>query len=50
MRKEPWNFIERVILGDAGELNGPRVLVVTGVAGCGKTQIILKFMRVHEKK
>ncbi|KIM24547.1 hypothetical protein M408DRAFT_331759 [Serendipita vermifera MAFF 305830] len=26
----------------------PRILVVTGLGGCGKTQLILKFMRVHE--
>jgi GTPase SAR1 family protein len=49
MRKEPWEFIEGVILGthDAEDPNQRRILVVTGLGGCGKTQIIRKFIQVH---
>jgi putative protein kinase ArgK-like GTPase of G3E family len=51
MRIEPWSYIEKVILGTANpEDGGPRVLVVTGMGGCGKTQIALKFMEVHKDK
>jgi hypothetical protein len=52
MRKEPWEFIEKAIfgIGSSGESEGPRMLVVTGMGGCGKTQIILKFMWVHASK
>jgi GTPase SAR1 family protein len=52
MRREPWEFIEKAILGkvDSEGLVGPKVLVVTGMGGCGKTQIVLKFMEVHRDK
>ena len=52
MRKEPWEFIERTIFGTKSpeQVDGPKILAVTGVGGCGKTQIILKFLWVHEKK
>ena len=54
MRKEPWELMAKVIIGTGkvedkeGSHEGPRMLAVTGVAGCGKTQLVLKFMRVHE--
>lgn len=51
MRTEPWEVIEKTLLGPKDpEGDGPRMLVVTGIAGCGKTQIMLKFMKVHESK
>jgi DNA transposition AAA+ family ATPase len=49
MRKEPWEFITNAMLGTADpKKRGGRMLVVTGMAGCGKTQIVLKFMQEHE--
>ncbi|KIM30830.1 hypothetical protein M408DRAFT_271207 [Serendipita vermifera MAFF 305830] len=51
MRKEPWDFIERALLKPTNEdPYGPKMLAVTGVGGCGKTQMILKFVRVHRKE
>jgi predicted ATPase len=53
MRKKPWDFIERAVLGageDDREQDGPRMLVVSGIGGCGKTQIIVEFLRVHARK
>jgi hypothetical protein len=52
MRKGPWEFIENAIF-DADEskgTEGPTMLAVTGMGGCGKTQIILKFLRVYQQK
>ena len=49
MRDGPWNFIERSILGPR-DTPGRRMLVVTGIGGCGKTQLILKFMHHHRSK
>ncbi|KIM30831.1 hypothetical protein M408DRAFT_271216 [Serendipita vermifera MAFF 305830] len=50
MRKEPWDFIEQALLKPTNEdTYGQRMLAVTGVGGCGKTQMILKFVRVHGK-
>lgn len=49
MRKESWDFIERAVFRTEN-VDRLRILAVTGIGGCGKTQIILKFMRVHEKR
>ena len=65
MRKKEWEFIEEVILGvddsdyedpDSGEededseIDRRRMLAVTGIGGCGKTQLVLKFIRVHKRR
>jgi len=52
MRKEPWEFIERAMFDvrDGVDSDEPRMLVVTGIGGCGKTQLILKFIQVHKNK
>jgi hypothetical protein len=48
MRKGPWEFIEQVMgLKTVEERDGPRILIITGIGGCGKTQLILKFIKVH---
>ena len=52
MRKEPWKFVENALLGlDSQEKRDEqRMLVVTGIGGCGKTQLMIKFLRVHSSK
>ena len=51
MRKEPWDFVKKIILEPKNsEEDGPRMLVVTGMGGCGKTQLVLKFMKVYESE
>ena len=52
MRKEPWEFINKTLLGPkrSEDTDGPRMLVVTGMGGCGKTQIMLKFIKEHGSK
>jgi hypothetical protein len=52
MRKKPWEFMEKVLFGvdDYEDIEGPRMLAMTGMGGCGKTQIVLKFLRVHREK
>lgn len=46
MRKKPWEFVETALLGEV-DSDEQRILVVTGIGGCGKTQLILKFLRVY---
>ncbi|KIM23931.1 hypothetical protein M408DRAFT_27516 [Serendipita vermifera MAFF 305830] len=50
MRKKPWEFIEKILLApqDPNDGDDPRMLFITGIGGCGKTQLMLKFMK--EKK
>ncbi|KIM31005.1 hypothetical protein M408DRAFT_327911 [Serendipita vermifera MAFF 305830] len=51
MRDEPWRFIEESILGPQNaEIENQRILVVTGMGGCGKTQLIVKFMHVYQTR
>jgi len=52
MRKEPWEFIEKAMFDvrNFKDTEEPRMLVVTGMGGCGKTQLILKFAQVHKNK
>jgi GTPase SAR1 family protein len=52
MRKKPWEFIERAMFDvrDGEDADEPRMLVVTGIGGCGKTQLMLKFIQVHKNK
>ncbi|KIM26631.1 hypothetical protein M408DRAFT_25333, partial [Serendipita vermifera MAFF 305830] len=52
MRKAPLEFIEKALAGPimAGAPVGLRMVAVTGMGGCGKTQIILKFISIHENE
>ncbi|KIM26170.1 hypothetical protein M408DRAFT_197123 [Serendipita vermifera MAFF 305830] len=52
MRKEPWEFVKRTLLrnGDMEPVNRPRKLIVTGIGGCGKSQLLLKFMKDHKSE
>ena len=49
MREEPWNFIKATLLGPSNDEDPDvsRMLVVTGMGGCGKTQLMLKFMKEY---
>ena len=49
MRKQPWEFIEKTLVPEE-DRNASQMLVVTGMGGCGKTQLVLKFMRMHEER
>ena len=50
MREGAWNFIKNTLLssGNSKDVDQPRMLVVTGMGGCGKTQLMLRFMKDHE--
>jgi hypothetical protein len=49
MRAEPFSFLERAILGPE-TAPGQRIIAITGGAGYGKTQIVLKFIQEYKKK
>ncbi|KIM27345.1 hypothetical protein M408DRAFT_24574 [Serendipita vermifera MAFF 305830] len=52
MRKKPWKFLEKVLLseGDSRSIAGSRMLFVTGIGGCGKTQLMLRFMTEYRSR
>jgi hypothetical protein len=52
MRRKPWEFIEKSMFDVRDDVDDdePRMLVVTGMGGCGKTQLVLKFSQVYKNK
>lgn len=47
-RKAPMEFIEVALLEDDGSIKpGSKRIVVTGMGGCGKTQLVRKFVENH---
>ncbi|PVF92232.1 FabD/lysophospholipase-like protein [Serendipita vermifera] len=47
LRKEPWDKMVRTIMGDEdAEVQGQRILVISGLGGCGKTQLAIRFAKV----
>ncbi|KIM23915.1 hypothetical protein M408DRAFT_319259, partial [Serendipita vermifera MAFF 305830] len=52
MRKQPWDFVEKALLGPRHpkDIDGPRMLFVTGMGGCGKTQLMLRFMKEYKSR
>ena len=52
MRKEPWEFLENAVFNsdDTDEDRAQRMVVLTGIGGCGKTQLALKFMDVYKSR
>jgi putative protein kinase ArgK-like GTPase of G3E family len=47
-RKEAMEFVEKVLFKQDGTIKqGSKIIVVTGIGGCGKTQLIRKFVELH---
>jgi putative protein kinase ArgK-like GTPase of G3E family len=47
-RKDAMTFVENALLDHNGAIKpGSKVVVVTGIGGCGKTQLIRKFVEQH---
>jgi GTPase SAR1 family protein len=44
-RKEPMDFIMKALFDQDGRVkSGSKRIVVTGIGGCGKTQLVRKFV------
>jgi Viral (Superfamily 1) RNA helicase len=44
-RKIPMRFIEKALFDEDGRIKpGSKRIIVTGIGGCGKTQLIRKFI------
>jgi DNA transposition AAA+ family ATPase len=42
-------FIERVLFTESGSIKpGSKTVIVTGIGGCGKTQLIRKFVESYK--
>jgi hypothetical protein len=44
MRQAPWKKLVQLLTGDNEAKSSQKVMIVTGMGGCGKTQIVTKFM------
>jgi tRNA A22 N-methylase len=48
-RKLPMKFIEEALFEEDGAIkSGSKAIVVTGIGGCGKTQIIRNFVEKYK--
>jgi putative protein kinase ArgK-like GTPase of G3E family len=50
MREGPWNILEQAILKGKMKTSGQNVVVVSGMAGCGKTQLCTKFIHQYSSR
>jgi putative protein kinase ArgK-like GTPase of G3E family len=47
-RKVPMELIEKALFDQQWMLkSGSKIVVVTGIGGCGKTQLVRKFVEIH---
>jgi putative protein kinase ArgK-like GTPase of G3E family len=47
-RKEATSFVENALFDQGGAIKpSAKIIVVTGIGGCGKTQLIRKFIEQH---
>jgi predicted AAA+ superfamily ATPase len=50
-RKEANCFLEKALFDEGGAIKpGSKIIVVTGIGGCGKTQLIRKFVERHGER
>jgi putative protein kinase ArgK-like GTPase of G3E family len=48
-RKLPMKFVEKALFEEDGAIKtGSKTIVVTGIGGCGKTQLIRKFIEKYK--
>jgi len=50
MRKEPWEKMMRGVLGDNTEEEEQEIMVIFGMGGCGKTQLIIRFAKEFRRR
>jgi tRNA A22 N-methylase len=50
-RKEAMSFVENALFDQDDAIKpGAKIIVVTGIGGCGKTQLIRKFVEKHGER
>jgi tetraacyldisaccharide-1-P 4'-kinase len=50
MRREPWEKMKRGLLGDNTEEEEQRIMVISGMGGCGKTQLVIHFAKEFKRR
>jgi hypothetical protein len=48
VRKEGWAIMEQKLIGP--KLEGPNVFVISGMGGCGKTQMVSYFVQKYQNR
>jgi len=50
-RREATSFLENALFDQRGTIKpGSKIVVVTGIGGCGKTQLIRNFVERHGER
>jgi putative protein kinase ArgK-like GTPase of G3E family len=48
-RKAPMEFLEQALFGESGGIKpGSKRIVVTGIGGCGKTQLVRELIEKYQ--
>jgi hypothetical protein len=50
MRQEPWDALEKGLLDADSTPRNEKVVVLSGVPGCGKSYLVRRFMTEHRSK
>lgn len=50
MRREPWDKLVAGMVDAEASQDGQRVLVISGMGGCGKTQLVIRFTTEHRSR
>jgi len=50
MRREPWDNMTRGLISGDAEKEKQKIMVISGMAGCGKTQLVIRFTKEKEFK
>lgn len=49
MRQVPWTKMTTKLIGE-GMDQEQRILVLSGLGGCGKTQLVIRFIKEYKEK
>jgi GTPase SAR1 family protein len=50
MRKEPWEKMKRGLIDDDTEEEEQKIMVISGMGGCGKTQLVIRFTKEFKRR
>jgi hypothetical protein len=50
MRREPWEKMMRGLLSVDGAQEVQKLMVISGMAGCGKTQLVIRFAKEFKRR
>jgi GTPase SAR1 family protein len=50
MRKEPWEKMMRGLISEDTTQEEQKIMVISGMGGCGKTQLVIRFTKEFKSR